>query len=123
MTTLLKGCNRACIIFLVAAAMTTTARAQIFTNLVYFNGTNGQEPFGTLVQGKDGNLYGTTAGAQTLNSPPFGTVFKMTPEGALTTLYTFCSQPNCTDGSITFAGLVQGSDGNFYGTRAFPFMM
>lgn len=45
-----------------------------------------------------------------------GTVFRITPSGALTTLYTFCSQPNCTDGMYPYAPLVQASDGNFYGT-------
>jgi len=44
-----------------------------------------------------------------------GTVFKLTPGGTLTTLYSFCSQPNCTDGAIPLAGLVQGADGSFYG--------
>jgi uncharacterized repeat protein (TIGR03803 family) len=47
---------------------------------------------------------------------PDGTVFKITPGGALTTLYSFCSQPNCTDGANPFGGLVTGADGNFYGT-------
>ena len=54
------------------------------------------------------------AGAATYNGS--GTVFKMTPGGMLTTLYSFCTQPNCTDGAQPYAGLVQGTDGNFYGT-------
>jgi uncharacterized repeat protein (TIGR03803 family) len=45
-----------------------------------------------------------------------GTVFRLTPEGTLTTLYSFCSQPDCADGTNPYAGLVQGKDGNFYGT-------
>jgi uncharacterized repeat protein (TIGR03803 family) len=45
-----------------------------------------------------------------------GTVFQITPAGTLTTLYSFCSQPNCTDGAAPFAGLIQATDGNFYGT-------
>ena len=45
-----------------------------------------------------------------------GTVFKITPDGRLTTLYSFCSQPNCTHGSNPYAVLVQATDGNFYGT-------
>jgi uncharacterized repeat protein (TIGR03803 family) len=48
-----------------------------------------------------------------------GTVFKITQDGTLTTLYSFCSQPNCTDGDIPYARLVEGSDGNFYGTTGF----
>ena len=51
-----------------------------------------------------------------------GTVFKITPSGTLTTLYSFCSQSSCTDGAYPYAGLVQATDGNFYGTttRAGP---
>jgi len=66
-----------------------------------------------LVQGTDGNFYGTTYSGGT-NSD--GIVFKITPQGKLTTLYDFCSQPNCTDGSNPAAGVIQATDGNFYGT-------
>jgi uncharacterized repeat protein (TIGR03803 family) len=45
-----------------------------------------------------------------------GTVFEITLSGALTTLYGFRSQSGCTDGAYSYAGLVQGSDGSFYGT-------
>ena len=84
------------------------------TTLHSFNGTDGADPSGTLVQASDGNFYGTTfAGAN-----GGGTVFKMTSSGTLTTLYNFCSQPRCADGSAPQAGLVQASDGNFYGTTS-----
>jgi hypothetical protein len=43
-------------------------------------------------------------------------VFEITPGGKLTTVYSFCSKTNCTDGGRPEAGLVQGTDGNFYGT-------
>jgi len=46
------------------------------------------------------------------------TVFKVTPTGTLTTLYSFCAKTNCTDGSVPFGGLVLGTDGNFYGTTS-----
>jgi uncharacterized repeat protein (TIGR03803 family) len=75
---------------------------------------DGANPAGALIQGTDGNLYGTSGGD--IEGPVEGTVFKITLEGTLTTLYNFCSQPNCTDGSQPFAGLVQGTDKNFYGT-------
>ena len=78
------------------------------------NCTDGANPAGNLVQSTDGNFYGTTSGGAAAGRG--GTVFKITPSGTLTTLYSFCSQPNCTDGSSPWAGLVQGSDGNFYGT-------
>jgi uncharacterized repeat protein (TIGR03803 family) len=47
-----------------------------------------------------------------------GTIFKITPSGKLTTLYSFCSQSGCADGLSPFAGLVQDTDGNLYGTTS-----
>jgi uncharacterized repeat protein (TIGR03803 family) len=67
------------------------------------------------VQASDGNFYGTTIGGGANHD---GTAFKVTSTGTLTTLYSFCSRTNCADGSSPYAGLVQGSDGNFYGTTA-----
>jgi uncharacterized repeat protein (TIGR03803 family) len=140
-----------------------TAPAQVFTTLTYFNGSNGGRPYGSLVQGLDGNLYGTTFeagthgagtvfkittdGALTLlhsfgvadgrnpsaalvlaRSGDFygttssggptnaGTVFRITPGGALTTSYNFCSQSQCTDGQGPDDALVQTPNGIFYGT-------
>jgi uncharacterized repeat protein (TIGR03803 family) len=76
---------------------------------------DGAEPCAGLVQGIDGNFYGTTyVGGANDN----GVVFKISPKGNLTTLYSFCSLASCTDGSNSFAPLVRGSDGNFYGTTA-----
>jgi uncharacterized repeat protein (TIGR03803 family) len=77
--------------------------------LVSFNGTNGGWPLAGLVQGNDGNFYGTTSGGGAFGD---GTVFQMTPEGALTTLVSF----DGTNGSTPFSGLTQGTNGNFYGT-------
>jgi len=77
------------------------------------NCTDGGNPYAGLVQASDGNFYGTTF-ERGANGD--GTVFKITPGGTLTTLYSFCSQPNCADGSIPYAELVQATDGNFYGT-------
>ena len=86
-----------------------------FTLLHSFNGTDGSQPLGGLVEGTDGNFYGTTlsGGANAL-----GTIFKINAKGNLTTLYSFCAQVGCTDGSAPFAGLIQGTDGNFYGTTS-----
>ena len=70
---------------------------------------DGAAPFAGLVLGNDGNFYGTTEAGGTNNE---GTVFKMTPQGTLTTLHSF----NIEDGSNPYAGLVQATDGNFYGT-------
>jgi uncharacterized repeat protein (TIGR03803 family) len=80
------------------------------------NCTDGYVPTAPLVQGTDGNFYGTTSSGGTGFENSGGTVFKITAAGKLTTLYSFCSKTNCTDGSNPQAGLVQASDGNFYGT-------
>ncbi len=76
-----------------------------------------------LIQGTDGNFYGTTEEGGTgafgggLSGGQFGgSVFKITPTGALTTLYSFCSLSVCADGQGPMGALVEGADGNFYGT-------
>src|SRR5690242_1930778 len=70
-----------------------------------------------LVQGADGNLYGTTNPySQGFCPNCIGSIFKLTPQGALTTLHNFCSQTNCADGQNPQPGLIQASNGNFYGT-------
>jgi uncharacterized repeat protein (TIGR03803 family) len=75
--------------------------------------TDGGDPMGGLVQATNGNLYGTTI----LGGANFsGTVFEITPNGVLTTLHNFCSEANCADGELPDAGLVQATNGNFYGT-------
>ena len=81
------------------------------------NCSDGATPVAGLVQGSDGNFYGTTLDGGAYCLPQgCGTVFKITPEGTLTTLYNFCSAPNCTDGYNPEGVLVQAADGNFYGT-------
>ncbi len=81
------------------------------TTLAAFNSNDGGYPSPVLVQGNDGNFYGTTENGGTNGG--WGTVFQMTPSGKLTSLYSF-SDGN--DGAIPVAGLVQATDGNFYGT-------
>ncbi len=80
------------------------------------NCTDGALPVGALIQATDGNLYGTTVSGGVNNR---GTVFKITLGGTLTTLYSFCNQGGCSDGSSPYGGLIQGADGNFYGTTRF----
>ena len=81
------------------------------TILHAFTDDEGAEPVAALVQGNDGNFYGTTGHGGTNGG--YGTVFKISTTGALTTLYTFTG---AYDGANPTAGLVQGSDGYFYGT-------
>jgi uncharacterized repeat protein (TIGR03803 family) len=95
-------------------------KAGTLTTLASFDGANGRYPdFGSLIQGTDGDFYGTTVagGATTVcgNTNGCGTIFRVTPRGRLTSLYSFCTQLNCADGSSPYGGLVQGADGNFYG--------
>jgi uncharacterized repeat protein (TIGR03803 family) len=98
--------------------MAIASAAQTLNTLATFNGIDGSDPYtAPLVQGIDGNFYGTTAyGGANCPSGGCGTVFKMTPKGTLTTLYSFCAQLSCSDGIYPFAGLIQATDGNFYGT-------
>jgi uncharacterized repeat protein (TIGR03803 family) len=75
---------------------------------------DGANPYAGLIQAADGNFYGTTkVGGNTNNA---GTIFQITSAGALTTLYKFCAQSGCQDGEFPVGGLIQGSDGKFYGT-------
>jgi uncharacterized repeat protein (TIGR03803 family) len=76
----------------------------------------------SLIQGTDGNFYGTTYGGgaygyQCVFSTCYGdgTVFKITPAGAKTILYSFGA--SSTDG-VNPDGMIQGTDGNFYGTTS-----
>jgi uncharacterized repeat protein (TIGR03803 family) len=78
------------------------------------NCTDGYYPEAGLIQATNGNFYGTTYAGGGANSR--GTVFKITPSGTLTTLYSFCPQSGCPDGSDPQAGLAQATNGNFYGT-------
>ena len=108
----------------------TALPAQTYTESVLhsFNGTtDGTSPLG-LIQASDGNFYGTTGAYSTslvtpVRSQPrsgseyYGTIFKMTPSGTLSTLYTFCAAGgSCPDGSAPVGGLTEGPDGNLYGT-------
>jgi hypothetical protein len=75
----------------------------------------GASPSG-LIAATDGNFYGTTLEGS-LNPPPvYGTVFEITPGGVMTRVYGFCAQPGCADGSNPVAGLLQATNGDFYGT-------
>jgi len=80
--------------------------------------TDGYEPV-SVIEGSDGNFYGVTVFGGNRNKvcQPYlgcGTIFKITPTGEFTLLYSFCSQTNCADGADP-ASLVQTTDGTFYG--------
>jgi uncharacterized repeat protein (TIGR03803 family) len=93
-----------------------TTPAGTLTTLVEFSGggttKKGAYPYARLVRGSDGSFYGTTAGG---GSSGLGTIFKVTSAGVLTTLVQFTGDGPTDKGAYPTAGLVQGSDGNFYG--------
>ena len=83
-----------------------------FSAPLTFNGTNGQDSVAPVIQGTDGNFYGTTVKGGT---SALGVVFKMTTAGAITVLHNFAGNG---DGAYPYGGLVQASDGNYYGTTS-----
>jgi uncharacterized repeat protein (TIGR03803 family) len=83
--------------------------AGVYDTLHTFTFDEGANPYSPVVQGADGNFYGTTLFGRK------GSVFKMAPSGALTTLHFFTG----ADGDTPWAGLARGDDGYFYGTTAF----
>jgi uncharacterized repeat protein (TIGR03803 family) len=89
----------------------------VLTSLHSFNGEDGANPYAGLVQGRDGNFYGTTSDVSVDGSTyGYGTVFKISTNGVLTSLYSFTGDNNGP--ANPYAGLVQGRDGNFYGTTS-----
>jgi len=108
-TTLYGGAKGAGMVFEITAAGK-------FRTLHSFGGAgDGAHPYLGLVQATNGKFYGTThdGGAHS-----HGTVFQVTAGGKLTMLYSFCSQKKCSDGANPYAGVIQASDGNFYGTTS-----
>ena len=107
-------------------SLAVCARAQTLTSLYSFcinqtNCSSRSSPAAPMVQGTDGNLYGEAEfGGEngSCGSIGCGIIFKMTPQGELTTLYTFCPSSPCTDGSGPHGGLVLATDGNFYGVTS-----
>lgn len=81
---------------------------------------DGYAPSGRLVQGTDGNLYGTASAGGTYtntNDCPTGCgpIFRLSQAGTFTNLYNFCSLANCADGDGPGLGMIQGTDEKFYG--------
>ena len=107
--------SAAALVLIGLSLLVGNADAQTVTYLYSLgnHAADGEFPVAGLVQGSDGNFYGTTAfGGAHLK----GTVFNIDATGSLTTLHSFSGSPG--EGAVPFAGLVQGSDGNFYGTTA-----
>ncbi len=105
-TTAFGGTNEGGVVFQM------TPGGAVSTLWRFNSATDGSEPVGALVQGGDGNFYGTAAGGGANDA---GTVFRVSSGGAFTNLYNFTGG---TDGGVPIAGLILGSDGSFYGTTA-----
>jgi uncharacterized repeat protein (TIGR03803 family) len=90
--------------------------AGAFTTLYSFTGaSDGYAPVGGLVRGADCSFYGATKRSKLSGFEFYGTVFRITPNGVLTTLHTF-GDFVIQDGLYPYAGLVRSIDGNLYGT-------
>ena len=95
----------------------TFAFSQKLVVLHTFNGSDGEFPAGGLIRGSDGNFYGATFAGGTFGG---GTVFRMTPAGKITTLYTFTGTfTGGHDGLNPTASVIRDAAGNIYGTTNF----
>lgn len=121
-TTSSGGTNEAGTIF----RMTTNGTLATIYSFGKIQDTNGVPldgalPYAPLLAASDGSLYGTTTDGGT-NGPGFGTIFRITTDGTLTTLYSFGALLDTNgislDGAGPEGGLVQGSDGYLYGTTS-----
>ncbi len=87
------------------------------TTIYSFSTAIGSLPIGSLLLATDGNFYGTTEAGGSVTGPSTGgTAYRLTPAGVLTTIYSFAGAPG---GSNPNAGLIQGTNGDFYGTTLY----
>jgi len=101
------------VVFALSAASAITSSAQTFTTLASFSTSAGYQPNASLVQGVNGNLFGTTEYSDESNGG-LGTVFEITPAGTLGTLGSF----DYSDGADPQAGPVQANNADLYGTAS-----
>ncbi len=98
-----------------AGEFTVLHNFSAITDTVNYTNSDGVEPNGGMVQGSDGNFYGTTISGGLGN----GTVFSITPDGMFTSLHNFAISNYTTtlegEGRTPTSGLTQGSDGRLYG--------
>lgn len=89
-----------------------------FTNLHDFHLSDGGGPVTALVQTKNEIFYGVTpyGGTSSECTGGCGTIFKISPTGTFTSVYSFCALSGCPDGSLPVANLVQAPNGLLYGS-------
>ncbi len=102
-TTLEGGANQGGTVFKLDKTHTLTV-LHTFTG-----GSDGDQPYSSLLRDAAGNLYGTTSGG---GGAGLGTVYKIDASGTETVLHRF----NGSDGSLPYGHLVRDESGNFYGT-------
>jgi uncharacterized repeat protein (TIGR03803 family) len=88
--------------------------AGALTTLHVFAKTDGAFPWASLTSAPDGDLYGVTSTGGAYSGSDglgYGTIFKITMAGTLTTLHNFTG----TDGETSYAGLTRDKVGNLYG--------
>jgi uncharacterized repeat protein (TIGR03803 family) len=109
-TTNVGGANGQGTVFKIAPDGTES----VFYSFVDNGGSDGADPYAGLIMDKTGNLYGTTTEGGAHGQ---GTVFKLTPKGAETVLYSF-DDSNANDGADPYAGLIMDKSGSLYGTTS-----
>jgi uncharacterized repeat protein (TIGR03803 family) len=109
-TTVAGGANNRGTVYQITPAGTLTVLYS-FCNLT--SCADGSQPYAGLVQASNGDLYGTTSSGGEYG---YGSIFSITPGGALTTLYSFCANSACPDGADPSGTLIQAGNGDFYGT-------
>jgi uncharacterized repeat protein (TIGR03803 family) len=95
-----------------AFKITTSGSLTTIHNFNHLSPVDGAQPYGGLMQAKDGNLYGTTNRGGSHN---VGIVYRITTSGTMKTLHDLDYEP---DGALPYAALVQGSNGALYGTAS-----
>jgi len=103
------------IVFVFCLTSALALNAQTFKIVHSFHNWDGNNPYSSLILASDGNLYGTTVDGGASHG---GNIFKITPKGTFARLYDFCALAQCADGEYPMMALVEGPDGNFYGTTA-----
>jgi uncharacterized repeat protein (TIGR03803 family) len=114
------ACSFLIVLSLIIAASAQSSKANLSVLFSFPCDQSGTCPDGyfplSLIEGIDGNFYGVAAGGGNgMNAQ--GTVFKITPGGQISVIYSFAEKP---DGSLPFGAspetVIQGTDGFLYGT-------